>query len=155
MRIEELDNSNSLEPGQLLVVLKCWRFCGNAAVCHLQQSVKSGLLQFYRHRREPVPWICRPKNYRLFRHPRTTSERRAYLSNNATEEILESYGVGFKLRQKRSWHMLPNSWDDISRRYERSWKAYRKSQRRNTGSINRRFHSPPCWDWRNRVSTFE
>jgi hypothetical protein len=51
MRIEELDNSNSLEPGQLLSVLKCWRFCGNAAVYHLQQSVKSGLLQFYRHRR--------------------------------------------------------------------------------------------------------
>ena len=41
MCIEELDNSNALEPGQLLVVLKCWRFCGHAAVCHLQQSVKS------------------------------------------------------------------------------------------------------------------
>ena len=40
MRIEELDNRNALEPGQLLVVLKCWRFCGNTDFFHLQQSVK-------------------------------------------------------------------------------------------------------------------
>ena len=111
MRIEELDNRNALEPGQLLVVLKCWRFYDNADVCHLQQSVKSGLLQFYRHRQEPVPWICRPKNYRLFRHPRTTSERRAYFSSTAAKEILESHGVAFKVRQKRSPHWLPNFWE--------------------------------------------
>ena len=51
MRIEELDDSNALEPGQLLVVLKCWRFCRNAAVCHLQQSIGTGAVQFYRYRR--------------------------------------------------------------------------------------------------------
>jgi hypothetical protein len=155
MRIEELDNSNSLEPGQLLAVLKCWRFCGNAAVYHLQQSVKSGLLQFYRHRREPVPGIRRLRNCRLFRRPKTTNERRAHFRNNATEESLESYGVAIKLRQKRSSHMLPHSWDDISRPHDRNWKRYRKRQRSNAGSIDRRIHSPPCWDWRNRVSTFE
>jgi hypothetical protein len=147
MRIEELDNSNALEPGQLLAVLKCRRFYGNAAVCHLQQSVKSGLLQFYRYREEPVPWISRPRNCRLFRHLRTTSERRTYFSNEAAKEILESYGVTFKLRRKRSSHWLPNSWDDLSRHYERSWKEHRKTRLRNAGRIDRRFHSHPYWDW--------
>ena len=147
MRIEELDNSNALEPGQLLVVLKCWRFCSNAAVCHLQQSLKSGLLQFYRHRREPVPGIRRLRNCRLFRRPRTTNERRAYFSSTAAKEILESHGVAFKLRQKRSSHWLPHSWDDISRVYERNWKEHRKTQRKDAGSIDRRFHSAPFWGW--------
>ena len=141
MRIEELDNSNSLEPGVLLAVLKRWRFCGHAAVCHLQQSVKSGLLQFYRHRQGPVPGIRRVKHSRLFRRPRTTNERRT--NSGITEEILESHGVAFKLRQKRSSHWLPNSWDDISRLYERNWKKYRKTQRKNAGSIDRRIHGPP------------
>jgi hypothetical protein len=38
-----------------------------------------------------------------------TNERRAHFSNYATEEILQPYGVAFKLRQKRKWHMLPNA----------------------------------------------
>lgn len=46
MRIEKLDNSNVLEPGQLFVVLKWWKFYGNAAACHLQQSVERRLLHF-------------------------------------------------------------------------------------------------------------
>jgi hypothetical protein len=147
MRIEELDNSNALEPGKLLVVLKCWKFYGNAAVCHLQQSVKSGLLKFYRHRRGPVPGICRSRNGRLFRRPRTTNERRAHFSSTATKEIVESYGVAFKLRQKRDSLMLPNANDDLSLRYQRSWKAVRKGQRKNTEGINRRIHSRAFWDW--------
>ena len=147
MRIEELDNRNALEPGQLLVVLKCWRFYGNAAVCHFQQSVKSGLLQFYRHRQGPVPGIRRVKHSKLFRRPRTTNERRAHYINEVTEEILESHGVAFKVRQKRSPHWLPNAYDDLSIRYQRNWKEHRKSQRKNAGSIDRRVHGRPFWEW--------
>jgi hypothetical protein len=145
MHIEKLDNSNVLEPGQLLVALKCCRLYGNAALFHLQQSVESGLLQFYRHRQEPVPWINRVKHGRLFRRPRTTNERRAHLSNEATEEILELQGVAFKLRQKRKSHMLPNAYDDLSIRYQRNWKAHRGTQRKNASNINRRVHSPAFW----------
>jgi hypothetical protein len=155
MRIEELDNSNALEPGQQLVVLKSWRFYGNAAVCHLQQSIGTGGVQFYRHRQEPVPGIRRLKNCRLFRRPRTTNERRAHFSNKAAKEILESYGVTFKLRRKRSSHMLPSAYDDLAIRYQRNWKEHRRIQRKNADAINRQIHSSPCWDWRNRVSTFE
>jgi hypothetical protein len=142
MRIEKLDNSNVLEPGQLLVALKCCRLYSNAAFFHLQQSVESRLLQFYRHRQEPVPWINRVKHGRLFRRPRTTNERRAHLNNEATEEILESHGVAFKVRQKRNPYMLPNAWDDLFIGYQRSWKEHRGTQRKNAGSINRRIHSP-------------
>ena len=145
MRIEKLANSNALGPGQRLVVLKCWKFYGNAAFYHLQQSVKSGLLQYYRDRREPVPWVNRVKHGGLFRRPRTTNERRAHFSNNATEEILQSYGVALNLRQKRKWHMLPNAYDNLSIRYKRSWKEHRGTQRKSAGSINRRIHSPPFW----------
>jgi hypothetical protein len=143
MRIEELDNSNVLEPGHRLVVLKCWKFYGNAAFYHLQQSVKSGVLQFYRHRQEPVPWINRVKHGRLFRRPRTTNERRAHISNEVTEEIIQCHGVAFKLRQKRNPYMLPNAYDDLSILYQRSWKAHRGTQRKHAGSIDRRIHSPP------------
>jgi hypothetical protein len=83
------------------------------------------------------------------------SERRTHFSSTAAKEILESHGVAFKVRQKRSPHWLPTAYDDLSIRYQRNWKGHRKSQRRNAGSIDRRIHSPPCWDWRNSVSTFE
>jgi hypothetical protein len=109
----------------------------------MQQSAESGRLQFYRNRQEPVPWITRAKHGRIFRRPRTTNERRAYFSNNATEEIFEPYGAVLKLRQKRKWHMLPNAHDDLSLRYQRNWKEHRGIQRKNTSSINRRIHSPP------------
>jgi hypothetical protein len=145
MHIEKLDNSNVLEPGQLLVALKCCRLYGNAAFFHLQQSAASGLLQFYRHRQEPVPWINRVKHGRLFRHPRTTNERRAHFSNKATEEILQSHGVAFKVRQKRDPYMLPNAWDDLIIGYQRTWKEHRGTQRKSAGGINRRIHSPPFW----------
>jgi hypothetical protein len=147
MRIEKIKNSNVLKPGQLLVVPKYCKLYGNAAFFHLQQSVESGPLQFYRHRQEPVPWISRVKHSRLFRCPRTTNERRAHFNNEATKEILEFYGVAIKLRQKRKSHMLPNAYDDLSIRYQRSWKEHRGTQRKNAGSINRRFHSPAFWAW--------
>jgi hypothetical protein len=83
----------------------------------------------------------------LFRHPRTTNERRAHFSNKATKEILESQGVAFKLRQKRKSHMLPNYYDDLFLQYQRSWKEHREIQRKDAASINRRVHSPAYWDW--------
>jgi hypothetical protein len=145
MHVENIKNSNLLKPGELLVVPKCFKLYGDSALLHLPEIAKIGLLQFYRNRQEPVPWITRAKHGRIFRRPRTTNERRAHFSNNATEEILESYGVALKLRQKRKWHMLPNAHDDLSIRYKRSWKEHRRAQRKNTRNVNRGIHSAPFW----------
>ena len=146
MRIKKLTNSNVLKPGQLLVVLHCLNQCGSDALFELRKSIRIGAVQFYRHRREPVPWIGRLKNGRLFRRPRTTNERRAHFSNEATEEILVSRGLAFKLRQERNSNRLPNAHDDLSLRYQRSWKEHRGAQRKTGGCINRRIHSPAFWD---------
>jgi hypothetical protein len=137
MYIKKIENSNALQRGELLVVAKLWKLSNS--------GLEFDPVQFYRHRRDPVPWVRRIKHRRLFRHPRTTNEWRTHFSNNATEEILEFHGVAFKLRQKRNWHMLPNSYDDLSIRYQRSWKENRGTQRKNAGSINRSIHSPPFW----------
>ena len=42
---------------------------------------------------------------------------------------------------------LPNAHDDLSLRYQRSWKEHRGIQRKNVGNINRRIHSPPFCGW--------
>ena len=147
MRIKKLTDSSVLKPGELLAVLHCLNQCGFGALGGLRKSIGPGVVQFYRHRREPVPWIGRSGNGRLFRRPRTTNERRAHFGNEATEEILESHGIAFKLRQKRNPHMLPDIYDDLSLRYQRSWKEHRGVQRKNASSVNRWFHSPPFWDW--------
>ena len=149
MRIKKLTNSSvlNLNPGELLVVLHCLNQCGFDALGGLRKSIGAGVVQFYRHRQEPVPWARRSKNGRLFRRPRTTYERRAHFSNEATEEILESHGLAFKLRQERNSNRLPNAHDDLSLRYQRSWKEHRGAQRKNASSINRQIHSPPFWDW--------
>lgn len=129
---------NLLQSGALLALAKLWRFSNS--------GLEAGPVQYYRHRRDPVPLVGRVKNGRLFRRPKTTNERRAHFSNNATEEILQSYGVALKLRQKRKWHMLPDAYHDLSLRYQRSWKEHRSIQRKNTRNINRRIHSPLFWD---------
>ena len=147
MRIKKLTDSSVLKPGQLLVVLHCLNQCGFDALGGLRKSIGAGVVQFYRHRQEPVPWARRSKNGRLFRRPRTTNERRAHFSSEATKEILKSRGVAFKLRQERNSDRLPNAHDDLSLRYQRSWKEHRGIQRKNTSSINRQIHSPPFWDW--------
>jgi hypothetical protein len=145
MRIKKLTDSSVLKYGELLVVLHCLNRCGSDALFDFRKSIRIGVVQFYRHRQEAVPWIGRSKNGRLFRRPRTTNERRAHFSSKA-KEILESYGVAFKLPQERNPHRLPNAHDDLSLRYQRSWKGHRGSQRKNADTINRRFHSPPFWD---------
>jgi hypothetical protein len=147
MHIKKLTDSSVLKPGELLVVLHCLNRCGFGGLGGLRKSIGAGVVQFYRHRQEPVPWIGRSKNGRLFRRPRTTNERRAHYGNEATEEILESRGVAFNLRQKRNSHRLPDIYRDLFLRYQRSWKEHRGIQRKNASSINRWFHSPPFWDW--------
>ena len=147
MRINKLTESSVLKPGQVLVVLHCLNQCGSVALVELRKSIGTGDIQLYRHRQEPVPWTRRSKNGRLFRRPKTTNERRAHFSNEATKEILEFQGVVFKLRQERNSERLPNAHDDLSLRYQRSWKEHRGAQRKNASSINRQIHSPSFWDW--------
>jgi hypothetical protein len=50
MCIKELNNSNALERGQLVVAFEASIFYGDTAFTRLQQSLESGVLQFYRHR---------------------------------------------------------------------------------------------------------
>ena len=145
MRIKKLTNSNVLKFGQLLVVLHCLNRCGSDALFDLRKSIRIGVVQLHRHRREPVPWIGRSGNGRLFRRPRTTNGRRATFSNEATKEVLGSLGIALKLRQKRKPHMLPNAHDDLSIRYQRSWKEHRGTQRKSADSIDRRIHGPLFW----------
>jgi hypothetical protein len=71
---------------------KCCRLYGNAAFFHLQQSVESGLLQFYRHRQEPVPWINRVKHGRLFRRPKPVTGLRA-LRGGLVWRASDSFGI--------------------------------------------------------------
>jgi hypothetical protein len=106
MRIKKLTDSSVLKPGELLVVLHCLSQRGFDALGGLRKSIGTGVVQFYRHRQEPVPWIGRLKSGRLFRRPRTTNERRAHFSNEA-KEILESHGVAFKIRQDRNSDHCP------------------------------------------------
>ena len=137
MRIEKFENSTVLQRGELLAVARLWRFSN--------LGLEAEPVQSYRHRQEPVPGTGRVKHGRLFRHPKTTSERRADFSNRATKEILEFLGIALKLRQKRKSHMLPNAYDDLSIPYRRSWKEHRRTQRKNADSIGRRIHGPPFW----------
>ena len=52
--------------------------------------------------------------YMWLRHPRTTAERRANEDGWC--------------RSKRNPHRLPQAYDDIVIRTQRSWKSYRKTQ---------------------------
>jgi hypothetical protein len=63
----------------------------------------------------------------FFRHPRTTQERRA---NGSRCQILRFDDFVVKCRGRRSFRMLPNSWNDFSRgdAYFRNWKRHRRTQ---------------------------
>jgi hypothetical protein len=47
---EKIENSNLLQGGVLLVVEKPWRFSNS--------GLEAGPVQYYRHRRDPVPLVC-------------------------------------------------------------------------------------------------
>jgi hypothetical protein len=145
MYIKKLTNSNVLKRGELLIALKrLWLYRDDAYI-DLRQGKKTGVVQFYRHRQGPVPWVSRWENGRCFRRPRTTNERRANCAVNTLTEVLENHGLAFKVRPKRSSHRLPTVYDDIFLRRQRSWKEYRRTQQKVVGSVNRRIHSPPIW----------
>ena len=146
MHIKKLTDANVLKRGELLLVLKCSTPYHDDASIDSLEGTGTEVMQFYRHRQEPVPWVSRWKNGRCFRHPRTTNERRANCASSTTKGILEDRGIAFKIRPKRGWHRLPTTYDDVFLRYQRSWKEHRSAQRKNTRSINRRIHSPPFWD---------
>jgi hypothetical protein len=146
MRIKRLTNSSVLKPGELLVVLHCLTKCGYDAFVGLRKSIGTGVVQFYRHRQEPVPGIRRVKNGRLHRHPKTTNERKAHFSNEATREDLESHGVAFKLRQKPKFafaaDLLGRSLYPVSAKLEKaSWNSTKER-----GGIDHKIHSPVFWD---------
>lgn len=69
------------------------------------------------YRRDPVRRTGRRRHGSYFRHPRTTSECRAY------------YAYPAFIRGKRRPNCLPNAWDDIPhyRKYK-NWKHYRQTQ---------------------------
>jgi hypothetical protein len=146
MHIKKLSNSNALKRGESLIVLKCSNRYHDDVLIDLRKSLGTRFIQFYRDRQEAVPWVSRWKNGRCFRHPRTTNERRANCPANTTREIFESHGIAYKIRPKRNSHRLPTTYDDIFLRSQRTWKAHRCVQRKNTRSINRRVHSPLFWD---------
>jgi hypothetical protein len=57
--------------------------------------------------------------------PKTANQRKANYRDEATKEIPR-----LQLRQNRSSHLLPHSWDKLSRHYERSWKDHRRTERK-------------------------
>jgi hypothetical protein len=145
MYIKKLTNSNLLKRGELLIVLKCLWLCRDDAFIDLRKGTETGVVQFYRHRQEPVPWVSRWKNGRCFRHPRTINERRANCATNTIKEIIENHGVTFKARPTRNSHRLPTTHDDIFLQYQRNWKKYRRTQCKDVDCISRRIHSSPFW----------
>ena len=62
-----------------------------------------------------IPWM---------RYPRTTQERRV----NGKSNILEIDEYHIKIRAKRNFRNLPNSYDDLWIYYEKSWKKKRRTQ---------------------------
>jgi len=136
MKIEEIESSNTLEPGQLLIASDSW--------CWLVSDARPEF-KFCRHRRDPVPGVHRSKRQRIFRHPRTTNERRATPAVRTSRQFREVHDTVFKLRGKREFNALPNLYDDIWIRHQRSWKKYRRTQRKFAEGIDRRIHSTPFW----------
>jgi hypothetical protein len=145
MHIKKLTNVSALKRGELLIVLKGWKRYHDDVFIDLQKGTGTGVVQFYRHRQEPVPGVSRWKNGRCFRHPRTTNERRANSAASTPMEILENHSLAFKVRPKRSADRLPTAYDDVFLRHQRSWKEYRRMQRKAVDSIDRRMHSPGFW----------
>jgi hypothetical protein len=141
MRIERLSDSNGLKPGQLIATRNQWRWLRYEPFTGSQKRLEQ--IQLYRYRQGPVPGIHRRKKRRWFRHPRTTSERRANSATRTTKETVEYHGVVLKLRRKR--RKLPSAYDDLFVDRQRSWKKHRRTQQKRLDNIDRRMHSPPIW----------
>jgi hypothetical protein len=143
MKIEKIETSNTLEPGQLLVAWNDWRWFTSDAFSSSEGGART--LQFYRHRRQPVPGTRRPKRRRNFRHPHTTNERRANLKVLGNAEAVNEL-TPYRIRSKRSANRLPDAYDDMFIRYQRTWKRRRQTQRKDINNISRQVHRPLFWD---------
>jgi DNA invertase Pin-like site-specific DNA recombinase len=108
MRIKKLTDGSVPEPGQLLVVLHCMTECGYDV--EFRKCIGTGVVQFYRHRQKPVPWISRSKNGRLFRRPRTTNERSAafedVMSGRKTEKDRPGFAAMLKAAHQRKFDIV-------------------------------------------------
>lgn len=109
------------------------------------RKAASRQFQFYRHRRDPVPGIRRPKRRRIFRRPKTANERRAGFAAPKNRESLGDPELAYTVRKKRSPHRLSDVYDDVFIHYQRSWKENRRNQWKKVGRINRHLHAPPFW----------
>jgi hypothetical protein len=143
MKIEKIETSNTLEPGQLLATWNDWRWFTSDTFAFFEGGIRA--LQFYRHRGQPVPGTRRPKRRRNFRHPHTTNERRASLKVWGSAEAVNELTF-YRVRLKRSANRLPNVYDDMFIRYQRTWKKHRQTQGKEINKINRQIHSPLFWD---------
>jgi hypothetical protein len=143
MKIEKIETSNTLEPGQLLVTWNNWRWFTSDAFSSSEGGPPT--LQFYRHRRQPAPGTRRPKRRRNFRHPHTTNERRGSLKVLGSAEAVNELTL-YRIRSKRGTNRLPDVYDDMFIQYQRTWKKRRKTQRKDINNINRQILGPLFWD---------
>jgi hypothetical protein len=143
MKIQKLEASEALKPGQLLATRRGWRLLGSVAFIESESSGRQ--FQFYRHRRDPVPGIKRPKRRRNFRHPRTANERRAGFAAPKNREHVGDPDLAYTVRKKRSVYRLPDLYDDVWTRYQRSWKEHRRNRWKKVSRIDRHVHAPPFW----------
>jgi hypothetical protein len=100
MKIQKIEASDTLKPGQLLATWSEWRWFGSVAFVDLQSSSRQ--FEFYRHRRDPVPGTKRPKRRRNFRHPKTANERRASFAAPKNREHLGDPDLAYTVRKKEA-----------------------------------------------------
>jgi hypothetical protein len=143
MKIQKIEASDTLKAGQLLATRRGWRLLGAFAFPDWQSGNRQ--YQFYRHRRDPVPGIKRPKRRRNFRHPRTANEHRASFAASKNRELVGNPDLAYTVRKKRSVYRLPDHYDDVWIQYQRSWKKHRRTHWKKLERINRHTHAPPVW----------
>jgi hypothetical protein len=143
MKIQKIEASDALKPGQLVATRSGWRWIGS--LISTDSEIDQQQFQFYRHRRDPVPGIKRPKRRRNFRHPRTANERRASFAAPKNREFVGDPDLAYTVRKKRSAYRLPDHYDDVWIQYQRSWKEHRRNRWKKVVCINRQIHSPPLW----------
>ena len=82
----------------------------------------------YEFRKGPVPYTRKRRGgHKGYRRPKSFNERKAAEAHKLDEDI-KFYGV--KIRAKRNFNNLIDSWDDYPRRDwgAKNWKVYRKTQ---------------------------